>query len=129
MKARTPTPLFDQALTAPLRTLTPTPLPEGEGGSGGASAPLLPRSPSRDGRSSTPYEREGGRRSRPDEGLAAIGALDWPAIERELDAYGCAIAPKLLSPETCRELAALYPDDARFRSRIVMGSHGFGKGE
>jgi hypothetical protein len=40
MKARTPTPLFDQALTAPLRTLTPTPLPEGEG----ATAP--PRTPS-----------------------------------------------------------------------------------
>ena len=41
MKARTPTPLFDQALTAPLRALTPTPLPEGEGTSG-AYAPLLP---------------------------------------------------------------------------------------
>jgi uncharacterized protein len=69
---------------------------------------------------------EGGRRSRPDEGLAA---LDWPAIERDLDAHGCAIAPKLISREACRELAALYPDDARFRSRIVMGSHGFGRGE
>jgi hypothetical protein len=115
MKARAPTPLFDRAHIAPLRALTPTPLPEGEGRTG-AAAPLLPPG-------------EGGRRSRPDEGLVAIGALDWPAIERELDAYGCAIAPKLLSPETCRELAALYPDDARFRSRIVMGSHGFGKGE
>ena len=61
--------------------------------------------------------------------LAAIAALDWPAIERDLDAYGCAIAPKLLSPETCRELAAVYADDARFRSRIVMGAHGFGRGE
>ena len=26
-------------------------------------------------------------------------------------------------------MAALYPDDARFRSRIVMASHGFGRGE
>jgi hypothetical protein len=79
MKAGAPTPLFDQALTAhslAKQALTPTPLPEGEGTSGGASAPLLPRSPSRDARSSTPYEGEGGRRSRPDEGLAAIGALD-----------------------------------------------------
>jgi uncharacterized protein len=75
---------------------------------------------------------EGGRRSRPDEGgpiEATISALDWPAIERELDAYGCAVARKLISRETCRELAALYPDDARFRSRIVMGAHGFGRGE
>jgi hypothetical protein len=127
MKARAPTPLFEQAHITPLRALTPTPL----------------QSPSKDGRLSTPYEgeggsrasapllpqREGGRRSRPDEGLAPIGALDWPAIERDLDAYGCAIAPKLISREACRELAALYPDDARFRSRIVMGSHGFGRGE
>ena len=115
MKARAQTPLFERAHIAPLRTLTPTPLPEGEGTSG-ASAPLLPPG-------------EGGRRSRPDEGLAPIGALDWPAIESDLDAYGCAIAPKLISREACRKLAALYPDDARFRSRIVMGSHGFGRGE
>ncbi len=71
----------------------------------------------------------GGRRSLPDEGLAALEALDWPTIERELDTFGCALAPKLLSPETCRETAALYPDDARFRSRIVMAAHGFGRGE
>jgi len=35
----------------------------------------------------------------------------------------------LLSPDECREIAALYPDDAHFRSRIVMGRHGFGRGE
>src|ERR1700722_16418706 len=126
MKARTPTPLFEQAHIAPLRALTPTPL----------------QSPSKDGRLSTPYVREGetapsrtpsptGRRGPegPDEGLATLEALDWPAIERDLDAYGCAIAPKLISREMCRGLAALYTDDARFRSRIVMGSHGFGRGE
>ena len=116
MKAR-PTPLFDQAHIAPLRALTPTPL----------------QSPSKDGRLSTPYAGEeetaaprspspSGRRwpEGPDEGLPTIGALDWPAIEHDLDAYGCAIAPKLISRETCRDLAALYPDDARFRSRVVM---------
>jgi hypothetical protein len=65
----------------------------------------------------------------PDEGVPAIDALDWPAIERELDAYGCAVAPKLLTAEDCRGLAALYADDGRFRSRIVMASHGFGRGE
>jgi hypothetical protein len=96
------------------QTLTPTPLPEGEG-----------RAPSPSGR----RWPEGPDEGRPDERLAAIGALDWRAIESELDAYGCAIAPKLLSPETCREVAALYPDDARFRSRIVMAAHGFGRGE
>ena len=35
----------------------------------------------------------------------------------------------LLSPDECRALAAMYPDDSHFRSRIVMGRHGFGRGE
>ena len=103
-----------QAFTPTPRALTPTPLPEGEGRGGGAH-PFSPR-------------EKVARDSGPDEG-AAIDALDWPAVERELDAYGCAVAPKLLPPEMCREIAALYADDARFRSRIVMGSHGFGRGE
>jgi uncharacterized protein len=63
------------------------------------------------------------------EAAIPLDALNWPAIESELDAYGCAVAPKLISRETCRELAALYPEDARFRSRIVMAAHGFGRGE
>jgi hypothetical protein len=63
------------------------------------------------------------------EAAIPLDALDWAAIEHDLDAYGCAVAPKLLSRETCRELSALYTDDARFRSRIVMARHGFGRGE
>ena len=35
----------------------------------------------------------------------------------------------LLEAATCRELAALYDDDARFRSRVVMQRHNFGRGE
>jgi len=63
------------------------------------------------------------------EAAIPLGALDWSGIERDLDAYGAAVAPKLMSRETCRELQALYPNDARFRSRIVMAKHGFGRGE
>jgi uncharacterized protein len=74
-------------------------------------------------------EREGGRAGRPDEGAAPIDALDWPVLERELDAFGSAVAPKLLTAEDCRGLAAHYADDSLFRSRIVMGAHGFGRGE
>jgi len=102
------------------RALTPTPL----------------QSPSRDGRLATPYAGEGrspfslGEKvaggSRPDEGGAT---LDWPALECELDAFGCAVAPKLLTGEECCGLAALYADDGRFRSRVMMASHGFGRGE
>jgi uncharacterized protein len=42
--------------------------------------------------------------------------------------HGFAIAP-LLDSETCRALAALYDDDSRFRSRVVMQRHNFGRGE
>jgi uncharacterized protein len=66
----------------------------------------------------------------PDDGVAqTIDALDWQAIEADLDAFGAAVAPKLIAPESCRAVAALYEDDARFRSRVVMAKHGFGRGE
>lgn len=56
-------------------------------------------------------------------------AYDWQNVEHALDAHGNAVLPGLLTPAQCRALAALYPDEARFRSRIVMARHGFGLGE
>ena len=35
----------------------------------------------------------------------------------------------LLSPDECRSLVELYSDEDRFRGRVVMESHGFGRGE
>jgi uncharacterized protein len=58
-----------------------------------------------------------------------VGAYDWSAIGTELGAFGCAVLPNLLTTTECAELAALYPDDAHFRSHIHMARHGFGKGE
>jgi uncharacterized protein len=58
-----------------------------------------------------------------------VDAIDWAQATGELDAQGCAVLKSLLTPDECRALAALYPDDAHFRSRIVMGRHGFGRGE
>lgn len=46
-----------------------------------------------------------------------------------LDASGCAVLPSLLAPPACRELAGLYSADEPFRSRVIMGRHGFGRGE
>jgi hypothetical protein len=56
-------------------------------------------------------------------------ALDWGLVAQDLDARGSAVLERLLSPEDCQALADLYPVDSAFRSRIVMGRHGFGRGE
>ena len=66
-----------------------------------------------------------GARSSP----ARVAAFDWTRIAGDLAAQGSAVLEQLLSPRECREISALYPQDARFRSRIVMGRHGFGRGE
>jgi hypothetical protein len=60
---------------------------------------------------------------------ARVAAMDWAHISAELDAQGSAVIGQLLTPPQCTALAALYPDDTHFRSRIVMGRHGFGRGE
>jgi hypothetical protein len=58
-----------------------------------------------------------------------VAALDWTALAGELDAHGCAVIGPLLMPEECEELAATYPAEAPFRSRVIMARHGFGRGE
>ena len=58
-----------------------------------------------------------------------VDGLDWTQATADLDAQGCAVLKGLLSPEECAAITALYPDDTNFRSRIVMGRHGFGRGE
>jgi uncharacterized protein len=60
---------------------------------------------------------------------ARVAAVDWPQAVGDLDTQGCAVLKGLLTEEECRALAALYPEDKNFRSRIVMGRHGFGRGE
>lgn len=60
---------------------------------------------------------------------ARVAGYDWQALAGELDNYGSAVLPKLLTPEECRTIAALYPDESYFRSHINMARHGFGKGE
>jgi hypothetical protein len=57
-----------------------------------------------------------------------LARIDWRCVEDELNETGAAVLERLLSPEECRETAALY-DHGAFRSRIVMAQHSFGKGE
>jgi len=65
----------------------------------------------------------------PSDIAARVDAIAWIRAAGDLDAQGCAVLNNLLTPDQCRALAALYPDDTCFRSRIVMGRHGFGRGE
>ncbi|MCC6912810.1 MAG: 2OG-Fe(II) oxygenase [Rhodospirillaceae bacterium] len=58
-----------------------------------------------------------------------VAAYDWTAFETELDGFGCAVLPALLSPDECAALAERYNDESQFRSHIVMARYGFGKGE
>lgn len=70
---------------------------------------------------------------------ARVLSLDWAALEDELNGFGAARIPKLLSASECAALCAMYgetdaptsitPTSSRFRSRIVMARHGFGQGE
>jgi uncharacterized protein len=58
-----------------------------------------------------------------------VSRYDWNALAAELNAYGCAVLPKLLGARACAGVAALYPHDEHFRSHVHMARHGFGKGE
>lgn len=39
------------------------------------------------------------------------------------------MTPPLLSPEQCAELIAMFDDDARFRSTVVMARYAYAYGE
>ena len=50
-------------------------------------------------------------------------------LTEALQTSGSAVLPQLLSPAQCEALVQLYPQPGRFRSRVVMARHGFGRGE
>jgi hypothetical protein len=64
-----------------------------------------------------------------DDASERLSRIDWRSVKDELDATGAAVVKLLLTSQECRDIAALYGDDSRFRSRIVMARHGFGRGE
>jgi uncharacterized protein len=68
--------------------------------------------------------------ARSPEAIAArVEAIDWRATATDLDSQGWALFPNLLTSAECREIAGLYAGGGRFRSRVVMARHGFGRGE
>jgi hypothetical protein len=60
---------------------------------------------------------------------ARLAQVEWEVVARDLGERGWATTPPLLSADECAELIALYPDEARFRSRVDMARFRFGEGE
>lgn len=58
-----------------------------------------------------------------------VEAADWARVGDDLDAQGWAIAPKLLTGAEADVIAGLYDQETGFRSHVIMGRHGFGRGE
>ncbi|OWQ45501.1 proline hydroxylase [Roseateles noduli] len=58
-----------------------------------------------------------------------VTALDWSTVEDDLGQDGFAVLPSLLTPAQCADIAGYFPEDERFRSRIVMERYAFGRGE
>ena len=58
-----------------------------------------------------------------------VDEVDWTKVHDHLEAQGWAVVPKLLTYAEADTIAGLYQHEQAFRSRIVMGRHGFGRGE
>jgi uncharacterized protein len=61
--------------------------------------------------------------------VSKASGIDWAGVAADLDRAGAAVLPGVLQPAECRALAALYKEEAPFRSRVVMARHGYGRGE
>src|SRR5690606_13912805 len=57
-----------------------------------------------------------------------VDALNLPELTNELDENGCVLTGPLLSDDECAELAALWDDDARFRTTVDMSRYRYGHG-
>jgi hypothetical protein len=58
-----------------------------------------------------------------------VAGGDWDRITGEINEYGGALLPRLLTDEETVEIRTMYADDRRFRSTVDMGRHRFGEGE
>lgn len=58
-----------------------------------------------------------------------VASADWAAVTEEINDYGCALLPRLLTPKQCEEIAGLYEAPDRFRATVDMSRYRFGSGE
>jgi uncharacterized protein len=58
-----------------------------------------------------------------------VDSGDWDAITAEVNDFGGALLPRLLTDAEVDAIKGLYPDDGLFRSTIDMSRYRFGAGE
>jgi hypothetical protein len=58
-----------------------------------------------------------------------IDDADWLTVTDEINDYGCALLPQLLTAAQCADLTRLYDQADLFRATINMRRHRFGEGE
>lgn len=58
-----------------------------------------------------------------------VASGDWPSITEELNEYGGALLPALLTRRETERIRRLYFQDELFRSTVNMDRYRFGKGE
>ena len=58
-----------------------------------------------------------------------VDSVDWDAITAELNEFGGALLPRLLTDAEAEAIKRHYPDDHMFRSTIDMRRYRFGEGE
>jgi hypothetical protein len=58
-----------------------------------------------------------------------VDSGDWDAIAAEVNDFGGALLPQLLTPAEAAQIRRLYADDHRFRATIDMRRYRFGDGE
>ncbi|MEV7012315.1 2OG-Fe(II) oxygenase [Streptosporangium sp. NPDC051022] len=57
-----------------------------------------------------------------------VDRIGWAALAEELDTYGCALTPRILTPAECADISGLYGEEDRFRATVDMARHRFGSG-
>jgi len=58
-----------------------------------------------------------------------VESCDWEALAEQINEQGYALTQPLLDESACSQLIDLYSKPDRFRSRVIMARHNFGRGE
>lgn len=66
------------------------------------------------------------RRAGPGRFTERVADADWEAVATEVDSYGGALLPALLTPDECARVAALWGEPGLFRATINLRCYRFG---